>query len=96
MSALTAIETKLRGISPELEAVVSVLQVAQSVTGLGGAAAESGLKILDSALKALEAGASGALTHEQMMAEIQAQHAALASSRAAEDSMLGAAGGAVP
>lgn len=88
MSTLTAIEHKLRAISPELEAVLSVLQVAQSVTGLGGPAAATGLKILDAALKALESHASGAITHEQLMTELSRAHADMAADRSAEDADL--------
>jgi hypothetical protein len=90
MSALTAIEVKLRRISPELEAVVSVLQVAQSVTGLGGDAARTGLRVLDAALKALEANAAGFTTHEELMREMAQAHADLAADRAAEDAAVDA------
>lgn len=87
MSAFTAIENWIRQQQPELEAVVSVLQVAQSITGLGGAAAATGLKVFEAAL---EAGASGASTHEQMMAELVKAHEDLAGQRAAEDAEIAA------
>lgn len=88
MSTLTAIEIKLRAISPDLEAVLAVLQVAQSVTGLGGASAATGLKVLDAALKALEANAAGTVTHEVLMQQLAQAHADLAADRAAEDARL--------
>ncbi len=90
MSTLTAIENKLRAISPDLEAVLSVLQVAQSVTGLGGASAATGLKVLDAALKALEANAAGTLTHEQLVQQLEKAHADLAADRTAEDAEVAA------
>lgn len=90
MSTFTTLEKKLLDISPDLEAVVSVLQVAQSVTGLGGTAAATGLKVLDGALKALMANAGGELTHEQMMAEIQKAHETLRAERIGDDLALAA------
>jgi len=90
MSALTAIENKLRAISPELEDVLAVLRVVQSATQLGGSSAATALTVLDAALKALEAGASGAITHEQLMQQLTQAHADLAGDRAAEDAALAA------
>lgn len=85
MSALTAIEAKLRSISPELEDVIAVLRVVQGATGLGGPAAQTGLDIAAAALKALEDHASGSITHEQLMAQIAQAHADTAADRASED-----------
>jgi hypothetical protein len=88
MSALTELEAKLLKISPEMEAIVSVLQVAQSVTGLGGSGAAVGLKILDAALKALEKNASGVVTHAELMTQLDQAHADLKADRAAEDAEI--------
>jgi ribosomal protein L12E/L44/L45/RPP1/RPP2 len=88
MSALTNLEAKLLAISPELEAVIAVLQVAQSVTGLGGPSAAVGIKVLDAALKALEKNASGVLTHDELMAQVTEAHGTLAAARATEDAEL--------
>lgn len=90
MSQLTALEAKLRAISPELEAVVSVLQVAQSVTGLGGKSAATGLQVLAAALQALESQAAGAITHQQLLDQLHEAHDTLATNREAEDVELAA------
>jgi hypothetical protein len=96
MSALTTIEAKLLKISPELEAVMAVLQVAQTVTGMGGSGAAVGLKILDSALKALEANAQGLVTHADLMGQLHQAATDLAAARAGEDDDLSARFPAAP
>lgn len=88
MSTLTAIIDKLRSISPELEDVVAVLQVVQSATKIGGAAATTGLAVVASALDALEHSAAGHITHEQLMQQLQQSHEDLRADRAAEDARL--------
>lgn len=88
MSTLTALEAKLLALAPELEAIVSVLQVAQTVTGMGGSGAAVGLKILDAALKALEANAQGVVTHADLMGQLHQAGAELAGARAGEDADL--------
>lgn len=88
MSTLTTLEAKLLKISPELEAVVAVLQVAQSATGMGGSGAAVGLKILDAALKALDANAQGLVTHADLMGQLHQASADLAAARAGEDADL--------
>lgn len=90
MSDLTKIFDKLRGMAPEGEAIIAVLEVAQSVTGLGGAGAAEGLRLLDAALRALEAGSHDAVTHEQILAQVAALHDQSAGDRAKEDAELDA------
>jgi len=85
MIALTALEAKLRAISPELEDVIAVLRVVQGATGLGGQAAQTGLDIAGAAVQALEDHAAGAITHDQLLAQIAQAHADTAADRAAED-----------
>ena len=90
MSNLTKLFDKLRGLAPEGEAIVAVLEVAQSITGLGGAGAAEGLRLLDAALKALESGTHDAVTHEQILAQVAALHDQSAGDRAKEDAELDA------
>lgn len=90
MSALTATVEKLRSISSRLEDVVAVLQVVESATGIGGSAAATGLAIVRSALHALEESSSGAMTHEELMMQLDQAHALLAAARADEDAELDA------
>jgi hypothetical protein len=88
MSTLTAITDKLRAISPELEDLVSFLMVVQGATNLGGAAAATGLAVIDGALRALEQTAAGALTPDELMEQFRQAHADLAADRAGEDARL--------
>jgi len=70
VSAISTLFDDLRSISPKVEPLIAVVEVALSVTGLGGAAAVEAVTILESALKAFEAGASGTLTADQVLAEM--------------------------
>lgn len=90
MSNLTAIEDKLRTISPELEDVIAVLQVIQSATKIGGASAATGLAVVEAALKALEGSASGALTHAALLDQLAQAQQDLAADRKAEDAEIAA------
>ena len=90
MSALTNVTNKLRSISPELESVITVLEVAQSVTGVGGAGAAQALRMLEAALKTIEAGAAGNLTADQVAVQLGQIRTNLAADRAAVDAQLGA------
>ncbi|HET9893212.1 MAG TPA: hypothetical protein VFQ42_22230 [Mycobacterium sp.] len=97
MSTLTEYFDKIRALAPEVEPLVAVVEVAQSVTGIGGPGAATALKVLDAALQTLAAGAAGSLTHDQMMAQIAQFHANLRQDQSAEDAALAAkfpAGGA--
>lgn len=90
MSILTSIVNKLRSISPELEDLVTFLQVIQSATKLGGASASTGLAVVAAALKALEDKTSGAITHEQFLSQIAQAQADLSADRQGEDAELAA------
>ena len=90
MSALTNVTNKLRSISPELESVITVLEVAQSVTGVGGAGAAQALRMLEAALKTIEAGAAGNLTADQVAVQLGQIRTSLAADRAAVDAQLAA------
>lgn len=92
MSALTKYFDKLRGVAPEVEPVLAVLEVMQAVTGVGGPGAAAALKILDSALRSLEAAASGVLTHEDVVAQLRQMGAEVTADRAREDAELAAMG----
>lgn len=90
MSKISDLYEELRALSPKIEPVLAVLEVAQAVTGLGGARAAEGLKILETALKSLGDGASGALTHDQVMAQLAAIRLGVAADEAGEDAELAA------
>lgn len=96
MSALTNITNKLRAISPDLESVITVLEVAQSVTGVGGAGAAEALRMLDAALRTIEAGASGNLTADQVAVQLGQIRASLATDRAQVDAELAALAAGAP
>lgn len=96
MSALTNVTNKLRSISPDLESVITVLEVAQSVTGVGGAGAAEALRMLDAALRTIEAGAAGNLTADQVAVQLGQIRASLASDRASVDAELAALAAGTP
>jgi hypothetical protein len=96
MSDLIKIIDKLRTLAPEGEAVIAVLEVAQSVTGLGGTAAAEGLRLIDAALKSLETGSHDPVTHAQIMQRVADLHDATSADRAREDAELAALNPAPP
>jgi hypothetical protein len=92
----TKIIDKLRELAPEGETVIAVLEVAQSVTGLGGTSAAEALKLLEAALKSLETGSHDPVTHEQILQRVAQLHDDAATEREREDAELAALGGPPP
>jgi hypothetical protein len=91
MSSLpTKIIDKLRELAPEGETVIAVLEVAQSVTGLGGNSAAEALKLLEAALRSLETGSHDSVSHAQIMQRVADLHDATSADRAREDAELAA------
>jgi hypothetical protein len=90
MSTFTKFFDKLRGLAPEADIALEILAVAQSITGVGGPSAATGIKVLRSAFAALDSHAAGHLTHEELMQHLVQAHEQLASIRAIEDAELAA------
>jgi hypothetical protein len=88
MSALTEIEAKLLGITPELATFVAILQEVNTLTGVGGSGAAVVLKILEASIEALKVNAAGVVTHAELMTQLSQAHVDLAADRASEDAAL--------
>lgn len=67
---IEALRAKLSHLAPEIDPILSVLEVAQAATGLGGAGVALGIKLIESALAALASQQAGALTHDQLVARL--------------------------
>lgn len=90
MSALDTILTDVAKVARIIEPILAFVAVAQSATGVGGHSAETVLKVIDAAIKSLESAASGAITHDQAMAELARLKAGLVGNDAAADAALAA------
>lgn len=85
MSALATALADAKRAATMIEPALSLALLAQGLTGVGGPGAEQALKILDAAVKALEAGADGTLSAAQASERIGALTSALAANDAAAD-----------
>lgn len=77
----------IRSDATKLEQYAAFIQVAQQATDLGGAPAAEVVAIIKAGLDALAAGGSGAMTSEQVLAEL----GKLTSGEAADDAAAEAA-----
>jgi len=86
MSALSSISDKIRAADPKiLDAVISFLELVQAATGIGGTTTHAGLEAVGAGLRALDSHAAGAITHDQLIAQIAHAHAQTAADRADQD-----------
>lgn len=90
MSLFTAIEDKLRSAEPEIDAFLAFLKIIEDATGIGGAAAATGLAAIAAAYKALAERSAGTLTHEDYLNQLAQAQQDLAGDRAGEDADLAA------
>lgn len=91
MSDFTKILDRIREALPEYgEPIIAVLEIAQAATGLGGNAAEQGLRMLEAALKALEQGSHDPIAHATILAKVAELHDQTSADRAREDAELAA------
>lgn len=90
MSVLDTVLSDVAKVARLIEPAFAVIAIAQQVTGLGGESAAMGIKVLDAAVKALEQAARGAITHDEVMAELAKLSAGLRSNDDAADTALNA------
>lgn len=64
---IDALRARLAHLAPEIDPILTVLEVAQSVTGVGGPGAATALKVIETALSTLAQQTSGALTHDELV-----------------------------
>lgn len=67
---IDGLRSKLSHLAPEIDPILTVLEVALSVTGIGGPGAVSALKILQTALDTLAQASLGTLTHDQLVQQL--------------------------
>lgn len=94
MSVATII-SDLRKAATAVDPVLSFALVALAATGIGGPVAEEAVAIIQAAAKSLEGATSGAQTSEQVLAHLDAIHAALAANVATAQAVLDAAAAAL-
>lgn len=78
----------IRRIANLIEPAFAIVELAQSITGLGGPRATEALRALDAAVKAFGAAADGKLTKDQVLDELARLRAALGANDADADAAL--------
>lgn len=90
MSLFTDLANRLRGVAPEITAVLEVADAAAAALGFEGA--DRVLQIVEAAFAAFAAHKAGSLTHENFLEQIAEYQQALATAHATEDAELDAMG----
>lgn len=93
-------DTLRADLTKYVDPVVRVLEIAQSLTGIGGAGAATALKTIEAMIKTLETGVASQLTAKDILAELDklapgvaANDAAAVAANAAELAKYPAEGG---
>ena len=88
------LRSELAHLSPMIDPILTVLEIVQGLSGVGGPAAASALKVIQTALDTLAQQALGAMTHDQLvqtLSDLKAEAAAqLMAIEGAQDAALSA------
>lgn len=76
---------EIQGIAAKVAPYVAFVQVAESATGIGGPPAVIAIGLIKAGIDALAKGASGALTADEVTAELEAIKARVKAGEAADD-----------
>lgn len=91
---IDTLRAKLSHLAPEIDPILTVLEVALSVTGIGGPGAVNALKVIQAALDTLAQASLGTLTHDQLvqqLADLKAEASAqIVAIESAQDATLAA------
>ena len=91
---LNGLRSELAHLSPKIDPILTLLEVAQAASGVGGPGAATALKVLQAAFDAFASQQAGTMTSEQLTAQLAALKAEIGTAipqiEADQDAALGA------